>query len=139
VLASGTRFAGYVLYVQDDRPVYEYVYSDATRHTLRADIPLPRGRRVTLGYDFQRTAPRRGRGTLSIDGQAVGSVDIPRTWPVHGASGGVLCGRDGGVRVSDAYASPFRFTGTIHRVIIELGEDGQTDRAGEARAALAEE
>jgi len=138
LLASGTRFAGYVLYVKDRRLVYEYVYSENTRYTIRCEVPVPTGRSV-LRYEFAKTGPRRGRGTLSIDGRPVGSAEIPKTWPVYAVSGGILCGRDGGSPVSDAYGCPFAFTGTIHRVVVELGADGKIDARGEHRAALAEE
>jgi len=41
--------------------------------------------------------------------------------------------------MSEAYACPFTFTGTIHRVTVELKDDGQADPAAEYRSALAEE
>jgi arylsulfatase len=138
LLASGTWFAGYVLYVMAGRPVYEYVYSDTVRHAIRAETPLPPGRNV-VRYEFTKTAPRRGRGVLSVNGKPVGSVELPKTWPIHATAGGVHCGRDGGAPVSDAYTCPFTFTGTIHRVVVELGTDGATDVGGAAREALAEE
>jgi len=124
LLACGTRFAGYVLYVQDGRPVYEYAYSDRVRHCIRGDAPLPVGRPVTVRFEFRRTGPRAGRGTLFVDDRPVGSVDIPRTWPLHGTAGGLFCGRDGGVPVSHAYTPPFAFTGRIDRVVVELADDG---------------
>lgn len=138
LLASGTRFAGYVLYVKDGHLVYEHVYSENVRYTIRSNAPVPSGRHV-LRYEFTKTGSRRGRGTLSIDGRPAGSIEIPKTWPIYAIAGGVLCGRDGGSPVSEAYACPFTFTGTIHRVIIELGDDCEPDARGEHRAALAEE
>ncbi|MCC6627165.1 MAG: hypothetical protein IT340_07150 [Chloroflexi bacterium] len=48
------------------------------------------------------------------------------------------CG-DGGAPVSDAYALPFAFTGTLHRVVVTLGDDGLPDPAATGRAALAEQ
>lgn len=130
LLASGSRFAGYVLYVKDGRLVYEYVYSPAVRHAIRSQAAVPTGPSV-LRYEFRRTGPRRGRGTLSIDGRAVGSVEIPKTWPVHGTTAGVTCGRDVGAAVSDAYAAPFPFTGTLRRVVVEL-QGPATPRASPA-------
>lgn len=41
--------------------------------------------------------------------------------------------------VSEAYTSPFSFTGAITRVVVELGSDAGADPAGESRSALAEE
>jgi arylsulfatase len=138
LIASGSRFAGYVLYVKDGRLVFEYPYSLTARNTVASDTAVPRGSRVALGYEFRRTRPRRGRGTLMIDGKAVGSVDIPKTWPTHGTTAGLTCGQDVGAPVSDAYTPPFAFTGTIHRVIVDLRDDRTPDPA-EPRAALAEE
>jgi arylsulfatase len=138
LLASGSRFAGYVLYVKDGRLVYEYVYSPTVRHALRSDIAVPKGPSV-LRYEFRRTGPRRGRGTLSIDDRAVGAVEIPKTWPVHATTAGLTCGHDAGATVSDTYAAPFAFTGTLRRVIVEVQGDGAGDPAGESRGALGEE
>jgi arylsulfatase len=138
LLASGSRFAGYVLYVKDGRLVFEYPYSLTARHTLVSDTAVPRGSRVTMGYEFRRTGPRRGRGTLLIDGKPVGSVDIPKTWPTHGTTAGLTCGLDVGAPVSDAYPAPFAFTGTLHRVTVDLHDDPAPDPS-ESRAALAEE
>jgi arylsulfatase A-like enzyme len=138
LLASGSRFAGYVLYVKDGHLVYEYVYAPAVRHTIRSAAAVPTGASV-LRYEFRRTGSRRGRGTLVIDGRAVGSVEIPKTWPIHGTTAGVTCGHDTGASVSDAYTAPFPFTGALRRVMVELESDGAGDPAGESRGALGEE
>jgi hypothetical protein len=137
LLAAGSRFAGYVLYVKDGHPVFEYVYSPAERHVLRSGTTAPAGP-SELRYEFRRTGPRRGRGTLLINGRAVGSVEIPKTWPIHGTTAGITCGHDAGAAVSDAYAAPFPFTGTLRRVIVEIGADGTGDPIGESRGALGE-
>ncbi len=138
LLAAGNRFAGYVLYVKDGRLVYEYVYREGLSHTAVSDRPVPTGR-STLGFAFQTTGARRGRGTVLIDGHPAGTIEIPKTWPLHATSSGVHCGRDGSVPVSEAYRSPFPFTGAIARVVVELSNDAIPDPAGEARSALAEE
>jgi arylsulfatase A-like enzyme len=138
LLAAGSRFAGYVFYVKDRHVVFEYVYSPTTRHLIRSETVVPNGRSV-LRWEFRRTGLRRGRGTLLIDGRAVGSAEIPKTWPVHGTTAGVTCGRDAGAAVSDAYTAPFPFTGTLRRVIVEVQADGAGDPKGESKAALGEE
>jgi arylsulfatase len=138
LLAAGSRFAGYVLYVKEGCLVYEYAYSPAVRYVLRSETAVPAGPSV-LRYEFRRTGSRRGRGTLSIDGRAVGSLEIPKTWPVHGTTAGVTCGHDAGATVSDDYVGPFAFTGLLRRVIVDVQGDGAGDPAGEARDALGEE
>lgn len=138
LLAAGSRFAGYVLYVKDGRLVHEYVYAQDARIVIRSDVPVPTGR-CTLGYQFTRTGPRQGRAALHIDAKRVAAAEVPKTWPIYALAGGVLCGRDGGSPVSDAYACPFEFTGTLHRVVVELRDDGQADLPGAFRSALGEE
>jgi arylsulfatase len=138
LLASGARFGGYVLYVQAGHLVYEYAFSERERFEVRSDVTVPPGD-VTLGYAFRRTGPRRGTGTLLVNGQPAGPLDVPKTWPVVAVTAGILCGRDGGSAVSEAYALPFAFTGTLHRVTVTLDADGAPDSQAAYRAALAEE
>src|SRR5207244_1702073 len=107
--------------------------SDDTRHVIAADAPLPTARRVSLRFEFTKTGHRRGLGALLVDGRRVASGEIAKTWPVAGLAGGLYCGRDGGSPVSDAYEPPFAFSGTLHQVIVELGDDGTADPAGEFR------
>ena len=41
--------------------------------------------------------------------------------------GGLTCGRDTGLTVSDAYKRPFAFTGTIRTVSVKLDEEMKGD------------
>ena len=138
LLAVGSRFAGYVLYVQNGRLHYEYVYSETVNHGIRSDRAVPAGRHA-LAFRFAKTGERRGRGTLFIDGAPVGAMEVPRTWPVIATTGGILCGSDSGSPVSDAYTCPFTFTGTIRRVVVRLDGDGRSDPGEEYRSALSEQ
>ena len=132
----GAGFGGYVLYVKDGRPVYEYAFSQRERHDPVTDGGDDGAGRALLR--IPRTGPRRGRDPVA-QRTAVGSVDLPKTWPIHGATAGVLCGHDPGAAVSDAYLAPFPFTGTPRRVIVEVQADGTGDPIGESRGALGEE
>ena len=130
LLAFGGALAGYVLYVKDGRLTYEYVFSGHQKYVVHADRPLTPGRHV-LRYEFTDAPDDGGRGALFIDGIAVGSIAIPKTWPLRAVQAGLTCGRDTGLPVSDAYECPFAFTGTIHCVDVELGEERKADgRAG---------
>ena len=138
LLASGARFGGYVLYVQGGRLIYEYAFSERERFVVRSDLAVPSGD-VTLGYAFRRTGPKRGVGTLLVDGRPAGTLELPKTWPVVAVTGGIMCGRDGGSAVGDGYMPPFAFSGTLHRVVVELDGDGAPDSQAAYRTALAEE
>ena len=92
---------------------------------------------ISLRYAFRKTGRRRGIGTLFVGAQAAGSAELPKTWPVVAVTGGLTCGRAGSSAVGDAYTPPFPFTGTLRRVVVQLGDDGQRDSSAEARAAFA--
>jgi arylsulfatase A-like enzyme len=129
LLAWGSRFAGFVLYIKDGELCYEYVYSESLAHKLRAPFRRQAGKsRVELRFDH--AAEGGARASLWIDGQSAGAVAIPRTWPTHGTTAGLNCGQDAGAPVSDAYERPFRFTGRSLRVTVEL--DGRLNDAAKA-------
>jgi arylsulfatase len=126
LLAFGTSLAGYVLYVKDGRLVHEYVLSGRVKHVVRSMNPLTAGRHQ-LRYAYTKETSAAGLGTLYVDGVAAGAVEIPKTWPNRAVQGGLTCGRDAGLAVSDAYACPFAFTGTIDRVDVDLGDETKTE------------
>ena len=85
-------------------------------------MPLGTG---TLGFGFEKTGPQPfgpgGVARLYINGAACGELQIPRTVPfMFGLGVGFQIGRDEGSPVTNDYASPFHFTGTLRRVIVDV-------------------
>lgn len=62
---------------------------------------------------------------LYVNDQSVGSGEVPRTvpfgWSLSGE--GLCCGFDSETPVSDLYESPFRFTGDLKHVVVNV--DGE--------------
>jgi arylsulfatase len=54
-----------------------------------------------------------------------------------GLAGGMVCGADTGSPVWDKYKPPFRFTGTLYSVIVDLSGEMIKDAEAEMRIALA--
>ena len=52
-------------------------------------------------------------------------------------SEGLCCGYDSGVAVTDAYLAPFRFTGTIRQVVVEVDSTPLVNPEATARAEMA--
>lgn len=119
IVAWGSRFAGFVLYIKDGELRYEYVYSESLTHEIRAPYASNSGR-TTIELRFHRTGKNAGRATLSCAGQSVGSAEIPHTWPTHGTTAGLNCGLDAGAPVSARYSRPFLFTGHNLRLTVDL-------------------
>ena len=139
LLAWGSRFGGMVLYLQQGHPCFEYVYSEAVTHRLQSPevlTPGPHG----VDLHFERTAKSAGRALLLVDKECVAQAAIPKTWPMHGVSAGLTCGTDDAdAPVSERYEPPFTFTGTLHRVSIELGAGGERSAEKLVKAVMREQ
>jgi len=141
LLAHGSWFAGYALYVKNGRLVYVHNCMGLAEYRVESTAGVPSGLH-TLAFHFIRTGAHRGIGTLLIDGRAVGEGEIARTVPhvIETSGEGLCCGYDSGLPVTPDYQAPFRFTGRIERVVVEV-EDAPANPDPDARlhTALADE
>ena len=106
--------------------------------------PVPEGRHE-LRFEFEPTgkpdipkgkgAP--GRGQLYIDGKLVGAAEIPVTTPIVFNPGGLTCGANPGLPVTPEYSSPFKFTGKIYGVTVDVSGDLIKDSEAELRLVMA--
>ena len=92
----------------------------------------------TLGFRFEKTGEHQGTGTLLIDGAPAGEVRIdPFTRTRFSITGdGLWCGYHTGLPVCRDYRAPFRFTGRLHRVIVEVDGPKFADPRAEAELAI---
>jgi arylsulfatase len=130
LLSCGNRFGGFTLFCKGGFAVFEYVYSEAVSHVLRA--PVGAGHHV-IEVRFRRTGKSAGRLALAVDGTELGSVHIPKVWSTYGITAGLTCGF-AGVPVSTTYTPPFAFTGILHRVIVDLIDEDHDDPVAAARS-----
>jgi len=137
ILSVGGRAGGYVLYVADGRLTYEYIGPDR-RWVLESEGSLPPGRHA-LTLDFRKTGDCAGIATLTCDGARIGRLAMSNTWPSAPGGGGVCCGFDEAGPLSDRYAQPFVFTGTIHDVSVEVEDDFKENFELENHIALSED
>ena len=81
---------------------------------------------------------RRAAAQLYIDDKLVGQGDIPLTMPLTiGLAGGIVCGADAGSPVWDKYKPPFKFTGTLYGVTVDVSGELIKDDEAEMRMPLA--
>ena len=137
LLAHGSWFSGYSLYVKDARLVYVHTPMGLAEHRIVSTEPIPTGRQ-TLRFRFTRTGEHRGRGELFVGDRPVGAGEIPRTVPhvIETSGEGLCCGYDSGLPVTDDYVAPFRFTGRIAQVVVELDDAPAPDGEAQVRAML---
>ncbi len=136
VLAHGSWFAGYALFVQDGRLVYVHNYLGLHEYRVESRVPVPRGDCV-LALRFRRTGEHQGVAELWIDDACVGEGMIARTVPavIETSGEGLCCGYDSGLAVSTGYSAPFRFTGTIQEVVVTVQDPENVDDDAQLRAA----
>jgi len=134
VLATqGGRFGGWALLVMDGKPVFDYAFSNQKQHKYRvaSGEKLAAGKH-TLKLDFKYDGPGLGKsgvGTLSVDGKQVAEGKIERTIPNRFSLDETFdVGKDTGTPVVEDYVDkmPFKFSGELKKVVIELGKSGLT-------------
>lgn len=87
--------------------------------------------------DFANGKGTPGRARLYIDRSLVGEADFPFITPVAFNPGGMTCGANPGSAVVSDYEPPFRFTGTLHTVVVDLSGELITDMHSEMRMHMA--
>lgn len=130
ILAQAGRFGGWSLYVKDGKPTYTYNFLGLQRFTVAAKQTLPTGK-ATIRFEFAYDGGGMGKGgtgTIFVNGKNVATGRIDRTQCcVFSADEGADVGVDNDTPVTEAYKVPFKFTGKIGKVTIELKEDKKTD------------
>ncbi len=121
------------MFVKDGRLIYDYNFV-GHHHVVTSTAPLPEGP-VTMRFELAKTGPFCGHGSLYINGEVVGEIDIPQMYRGLMSFTGLEVGRASPPEVSD-YKAPFAFTGTLYRVVYDLGDDQDTDEAAAQAAAL---
>ncbi|MGW7595027.1 arylsulfatase, partial [Streptomyces rubiginosohelvolus] len=109
LVSLGNISSGYVLYVKDNRLVYEYNFL-GKRYTVTSDEELPTGP-AELAFEFVKTGDMQGVGHLYVSGRPVGSEDIPQVLPHFLGWQGLDVGRDTLSPSSPSYDGEFAFTG----------------------------
>ncbi len=131
ILAQAGRFGGWSLYIKDGKPTYTYNWLGLQRYTVAAQQALPAGK-STIRYEFAYDGGGVGKGgigTLFVNGKQVATGRIDRTQCcAFSADEGADVGADEGTPVIEAYKVPFKFTGKIASVTIELKDLKTADR-----------
>jgi arylsulfatase len=117
LLAFGGRFAGFALYIHEGRLKFHYNYAGEERTTVTSAEPLPAAAR-RLGASFTLTPDGGADVFLSVDGREAGHGHVPhRMLNISHETFDLGC--DLYTPVSEDYACPATFTGTLQKVTLE--------------------
>lgn len=133
ILAQGGRFGGWSLYLADGRPTFSYNWLGLKRYTIAAPEALPAGDAV-IRFEFAYDGGgygMGGTGCLFIDGRKVAEGRIEKTHGfIFSPDEGADVGQDGETPVVESYGidAPYRFTGKIGKVVVDLSPTKPEER-----------
>lgn len=133
LVTQGVRFGGWGLLIVDGNPEFDYAFSNQPQHKYRvaSNEKLTPGKH-TIRYESRYAGPGMGKsatGTLFVDGTQVAQGRVERTVPIRSSLDETMdVGQDTGTPVVEDYLArmPFKFTGGLTKVVIELGKSGLT-------------
>jgi len=125
LMTDGGRFAGYGFYLLGGRPVFAWNLVGLEIVKWEGREALPPGRH-TLEFAWDSEGPglgKGGTGTLKVNGRVVDRHPMPRSLPITVAWDEAFnVGQDTGTPVVPGdYQVPFRFTGKLVRLSVQLG------------------
>jgi arylsulfatase A-like enzyme len=134
--ATGNQNSGISIFIQHERLIFDY--NCFGKHSIaESDIEVPTGESV-VGVRFRGVPTRDGQATLVINEVECGRTEIPFVMLIP-SSIGPSVGFDHGSAVSQRYASPFRFEGSLHRLDIQVHAVADQRGIDQAAAAAARE
>jgi len=129
ILAQAGRFGGWSLYLKDGKPIYTYNWLGLKQYTIAGGQALPTGK-ATIRYEFVYDGGgvgKGGTGTLYVNEKNVATGRVDQTQCcAFSADEGADVGADEGTPVTEDYQVPFKFTGKINKVAIDLKEMTQS-------------
>jgi arylsulfatase len=140
LLAMGTALGGWSFHVLDGKLRYAHNYVGRSCSVVEsAEVLSPGAHHLAMSFstagDFTATV------TLLVDGRVVGEGPIDRLTPVRHSitGGGITCGWEQGPSVGPGYDAPFRFTGTLRRVVVDTTGAPYRDLQAEFEAIMSEQ
>jgi len=141
LVTQGGRFGGWGLLMLDRKPMFAYAFSNQDgdkyanqkkyKFRITAADPLASGKH-TIVFDFAYDGGgigKGGKGTLSVDGKKVGEGRVELTQALRfSLDESFDVGEDTGSPVVDEYDTkmPFKFSGTLNKLDVDLGADQLT-------------
>jgi hypothetical protein len=123
------------MYLDKGKPVFHYTFANVAHYQIAASQALtPRNHTVVFDFKYDGEGlGKGGMGTLLVDGMQVAQGRIEHTVAARFTMSveTLDIGEDTGTPVTLSYDVPYRFTGTIDSVTIDLKpKDKRTEELG---------
>ncbi|WP_107668860.1 arylsulfatase [Cyanothece sp. BG0011] len=123
LMTHGGRFGGYGLFIKDSKLVYSYNLADTANYDIVSTESIPTGKvKLKAVYKTDADQPFSGGNvTLYANNRKIGSGRVEKTLPNRLSLDETFdVGFDTGTPVTEAYETPFDFTGNLDQVTINL-------------------
>ncbi|MFN2233281.1 MAG: arylsulfatase, partial [Anaerolineales bacterium] len=147
LLTQGCRNSGYALFIKEGRLHYIQNYVGLKNFEVVSNEPVPTGD-VSLRFEFEPTGDpqfREGKGSpgrfqLYFNDQLVSNLEVPYTVPMTFGVLGVSCGYAAFDSVDpQVYEAPFRFTGEIKQVVVDVSGEVIKDEKAELKRLMTQQ
>lgn len=137
LIAQAGRFGGWSFYLKDGKPTYTYNFLGMKQLKISSADAVPAGAaniRLDFVYDGGGVG-KGGTGIISVNGKKVAEGRIEQTQGVaFSADEGTDVGADMATAVSDDYQVPFRFTGAIDKITVDIKPMNPADKLEHEKA-----
>jgi hypothetical protein len=143
LLCQGANTGGFTFYLRDQRLHYAYNYLSRAIYRVSTADPLTEGKHL-LRFEFEPTSEpdfaqgkgSSGRAQLYVDDELMAQAELPVTVPVIFNPGVMACGANHGSPIVADYPAPFRFTGLLRAVTVDVSGELIIDSEAEMRMAM---
>lgn len=125
IIAQGSSFAGWTLFVKDGKPSYEYSWLKRESYRITSPELLKKGNNtIKFIFDYDGNGVGKGgTGTLYLNNKKVGTTRFNATISsIFSYDDGVSVGIDDGNAVSTQYEAPFEFNAKVKDVTIDTSD-----------------
>ncbi len=139
LIAQAGKFGGWSFYLKDSKPMFTYNWLGQHQYTIEAPKALAAGpAKIRFDFAIDGGGPGKGgTGTITVNGEQVAQGRIDKTQAFcFSADEGVDVGCDQGTAVSSNYEVPFKFTGKLGKIVVELKPATAEDQAKHDKAQI---
>ena len=140
LLSHGDATGGYSLYLDKGRLVHD-LNIGGVHQLLTSNKPIPIGQhhvQFRMRRHRQNDDQVQGVATLWLNNEQVAELETDKIFHLMISWSGLDVGFDRGTTVGN-YPSPFKFSGKLHKVTVDLEDDQELDHDGAGRVEMARE
>lgn len=127
IYTQGGNTAGWGFYIKNGNLYFTHNYIDLERFTIQSKSKVPAGShelKAEFEYLGGQEVGKNGKVKLYVDGKVVAEGEIPKTTPFrYSLDESQDIGEDGGTPVDNNYETPFKFSGKLTNIRLDLGSN----------------